>query len=81
MRLVPNCPVAAAATAAAVLPPPCPAALGESAADSLAFDHPYTSMGHLTHMPGHLYIRLGRWHDAVTTNQVALKAGETGAKR
>jgi hypothetical protein len=38
-------------------------------------------MGHLTHMPGHLYIRLGRWHDAVTTNQAALKAGETGAKR
>jgi hypothetical protein len=38
-------------------------------------------MGHLTHMPGHLYIRLGRWHDAVTTNQAALRADEAGVKR
>jgi hypothetical protein len=32
-------------------------------------------------MPGHLYIRLGRWHDAVTTNQAALRADEAGVKR
>jgi hypothetical protein len=70
-----------ACLAAAASPTRPPAALGESAADSLAFDHPYPSMGHLTHMPGHLYIRLGRWHDAVTTNQAALRADEAGVKR
>lgn len=60
---------------------PVSAAMGESAADSLAFNHPYTSMGHLMHMPGHNFIRMGRWHDAVTTNQAALRADEAGIKR
>jgi len=62
-------------------PTPSPAALGESAADSLAFIHPYTSMGHLVHMPGHTYMRLGRWHDAMTTNQAALETDKAAAKR
>lgn len=31
------------------------AALVEAAADSLAVNHPYPSMGHLVHMPGHTY--------------------------
>lgn len=64
-------------------PPPLfhPTALGESAADSLAVNHPYASMGHLSHMPGHLYIRTGRWHDAVTSNQAALQADDAIAKR
>jgi tetratricopeptide (TPR) repeat protein len=30
--------------------------------------------GHLVHMPAHIYARVGRWHDAVIANQVAIAA-------
>jgi hypothetical protein len=30
--------------------------------------------GHLIHMPGHIYIRVGRYHDAVVANQAAAQA-------
>lgn len=32
--------------------------------------------GHLVHMPGHIYIRTGRYHDAVRVNQQAAQADE-----
>ncbi|KYC35050.1 hypothetical protein WA1_09955 [Scytonema hofmannii PCC 7110] len=32
------------------------------------------SAGHLVHMPGHIYIRVGRYHDAVVANQKAIAA-------
>ncbi|HKL87892.1 MAG TPA: hypothetical protein VJ884_02730, partial [Salinibacter sp.] len=32
--------------------------------------------GHLVHMPGHIYIRTGRYHDAVRVNQQAAAADE-----
>jgi tetratricopeptide (TPR) repeat protein len=32
--------------------------------------------GHLVHMPGHIYIRVGRYHDAVRVNQQAAAADE-----
>ncbi len=32
--------------------------------------------GHLVHMPAHIYLRVGRYHDAVTQNQLAAKADE-----
>jgi tetratricopeptide (TPR) repeat protein len=30
--------------------------------------------GHLVHMPAHIYARVGRWHDAVIANQIAIAA-------
>lgn len=33
--------------------------------------------GHLVHMPGHIYIRVGRWNDAIAANQHALHADRT----
>jgi len=33
--------------------------------------------GHIVHMPGHIYIRVGRYLDAVETNQHAVHADET----
>lgn len=33
--------------------------------------------GHLVHMPAHIYIRVGRWNDAVESNQHAVHADET----
>jgi len=32
--------------------------------------------GHLVHMPAHIYIRVGRYHDAVLANQRAVKVDE-----
>ncbi len=32
--------------------------------------------GHLVHMPAHIYSRVGRWHDAVLANQVAIQADD-----
>lgn len=32
--------------------------------------------GHLVHMPAHIYARVGRWHDAVVANQVAIAADQ-----
>ncbi|WP_305906968.1 hypothetical protein Q9L42_018265 [Methylomarinum sp. Ch1-1] len=31
-------------------------------------------LGHLVHMPAHIYIRVGRYHDAILANQQAVKA-------
>jgi tetratricopeptide (TPR) repeat protein len=33
--------------------------------------------GHLVHMPAHIYIRVGRWADAITSNEHAVHADET----
>ena len=33
--------------------------------------------GHMVHMPGHIYIRLGRWDDAINANKHALHADES----
>ena len=33
--------------------------------------------GHLVHMPGHIYIRVGRWADAIDANRHAVHADET----
>jgi tetratricopeptide (TPR) repeat protein len=33
--------------------------------------------GHLVHMPGHIYIRVGRYMDAITANEHAVHADET----
>lgn len=33
--------------------------------------------GHLVHMPAHIYARVGRWHDAVIANEIAIKADDT----
>jgi tetratricopeptide (TPR) repeat protein len=32
--------------------------------------------GHLVHMPAHIYIRVGRYHDAILANQQAVKVDE-----
>ncbi len=33
--------------------------------------------GHLIHMPGHIYMRVGRYHDAVKVNKMAILADES----
>ena len=33
--------------------------------------------GHIVHMPGHIYIRVGRYEDAIRTNEHAIHADET----
>ena len=43
------------------------AGLGEVAADRLLALN-YTGSGHLEHMPGHLYLRVGRYYDAAMAN-------------
>jgi tetratricopeptide (TPR) repeat protein len=47
---------------------------GVAAADRLRTLIP--GSGHLVHMPAHIYSRVGRWHDAVLANQVAIKADD-----
>jgi tetratricopeptide (TPR) repeat protein len=47
---------------------------GVAAADRLRTLIP--GSGHLVHMPAHIYARVGRWHDAVIANQVAIEADE-----
>lgn len=44
-------------------------------ADRLAALMP--AAGHLVHMPGHIYIRVGRYEDAITANQHATHADES----
>lgn len=44
-------------------------------ADRLAALMP--AAGHLVHMPGHIYIRVGRYEDAIDANQHAVHADET----
>ena len=35
---------------------------------------PWDTMGHLLHMPSHIYQRIGRYHDGVLANLLAFKA-------
>ncbi|MCY3933060.1 MAG: hypothetical protein OXH70_15245 [Acidobacteria bacterium] len=46
--------------------------LAEPSADALGKLMP--AAGHLVHMPAHIYIRVGRYDDAVTSNQRAIEA-------
>jgi tetratricopeptide (TPR) repeat protein len=46
--------------------------LGLASADRLMTLFP--NAGHLVHMPSHIYIRTGRYHDAVLSNQQGIKA-------
>ncbi len=46
----------------------------EPAADELGDLVPVA--GHLVHMPAHIYLRVGRYHDAVTQNELAAEADE-----
>lgn len=48
--------------------------LGVAAADHLGDLVP--GAGHLVHMPSHIYIRVGRYHDAVVSNQRATEADQ-----
>ncbi|WP_296315582.1 tetratricopeptide repeat protein [Winogradskyella sp. UBA3174] len=48
--------------------------LGVESADKLASLMP--GAGHIVHMPSHIYIRVGRYKDAVITNQKAILADE-----
>jgi tetratricopeptide (TPR) repeat protein len=36
----------------------------------------FPNAGHLVHMPSHIYIRTGRYHDAVLSNQKGIKADD-----
>jgi predicted Zn-dependent protease len=47
----------------------------EACADRLAALMP--GAGHIVHMPGHIYIRVGRWADAIEANRHAVHADET----
>ena len=46
----------------------------EAAADELGDLVPVA--GHLVHMPAHIFLRVGRYHDAVTANELAAAADE-----
>jgi tetratricopeptide (TPR) repeat protein len=48
--------------------------IGVESADKLASLMP--GAGHIVHMPSHIYIRVGRYKDAVITNQKAILADE-----
>ena len=47
----------------------------EKAADQLRGTVP--GAGHLVHMPSHIYLRVGRYHDAAVVNQEAAEADES----
>ena len=49
-------------------------ALAEPAADRLLTLMP--AAGHIVHMPSHIYYRVGRYQDAVRSNQLAVEADE-----
>ena len=46
----------------------------EAAADALLPLMP--GAGHMVHMPGHIYQRVGRYHDAIRSNELAIGADE-----
>lgn len=48
--------------------------LAEAAADRLSAAVP--ALGHLTHMPAHIYLRVGRYEDAINSNILAVQADE-----
>jgi len=45
-------------------------------ADRLANDTKHTQTQHLQHMPSHSYVRTGRYHDAVLSNQLAHRSDQ-----
>ena len=47
----------------------------EMAADNLRDTVP--GSGHLLHMPSHIYLRIGRYHDAASVNETAMKSDES----
>ena len=49
--------------------------LAEAAADLLGDIAP--GAGHLVHMPSHIYLRVGRYHDSTTANQNAVRADDS----
>lgn len=49
--------------------------MGEAAADRLVADAP-PALGHLVHMPGHIYFRVGRYRDSIAANIKAVRADE-----
>ena len=57
------------------------AALGETAADSLASQLARNAgvSPHLAHMAAHTYVRVGRWRDAAEISKIAIKADEAFA--
>ncbi len=50
-------------------------ARAEAAADLMAASRP-ASAGHLVHMPGHIYVRRGRYADSIRLNVAAARADE-----
>ena len=50
------------------------AAKAEAAADALQPLMP--AAGHMVHMPGHIYQRVGRYNDAIRSNELAVQADE-----
>ena len=57
------------------LSPGSDAAKGELSADKLARLN-YTGSGHMEHMPGHLYLRVGRYNDVIKNNVLATNADD-----
>merc|ERR1712188_171440 len=55
------------------------AGIGEAAADKLA-ELNISGFGHLEHMPGHMYLRVGRYAEAVVANTYAHAADATYVK-
>jgi hypothetical protein len=49
--------------------------LGLPSADRLLNFAPQA--GHLVHMPGHIYMRVGQYHDAATVNERSIKADQS----
>lgn len=49
--------------------------MGEAAADRLVAHAPPT-LGHLVHMPGHIFYRIGRYKDSIAANIKAARADE-----
>ena len=52
---------------------------GLPAADRLR--HYAPDAGHLVHMPGHIYMRVGQYHDAILANELAVKADRDYIRR
>ena len=49
-------------------------ALAEEAADTLSRVTSNTELGHLRHMPAHVYNRIGRYSDSITSNEAAIRS-------
>jgi hypothetical protein len=46
--------------------------VGHAAADRLMYISAFTGSNHLNHMPAHIYIRIGRFHDAIEASRRAI---------